>query len=98
MTGVLGLLVVPSRLVGVPGTGGSTDFGLLEIFDRDSTERGALYFLCVDDRRLGVAVARAIRPERSLDDDEVDAAERGLFGVNGVGRLCLKAPGVLGTI
>ena len=53
--GVRGRLWLPSLFVGVPGMGARVALGLNGdvVILRDSTESGALYFLCVEFRRTG---------------------------------------------
>lgn len=104
MLGVLGLLCDPSFFVGVPGTGAKFDLGLNNdvLFGRASAESGALYFLWVEFNNIGVFT----RERRAASccsvvlvefEDELDCAESGRLGVNGVGRTPLEAEGVFGT-
>lgn len=95
--GVLGLVGVLGR-VGVPGTGARADFVFAKPRVRDSAETGALYFLCVDARRLGVPVVRARRAVRESVEDVEESEERGRLGVKGAGRGCFEPAGVLGTV
>lgn len=97
--GVLGLVGVLGR-VGVPGTGARADFVFAKPRVRDSAETGALYFLWVDARRLGVPVVRARRAVRESEEDVdvEESEERGRLGVKGAGRGCFEPAGVLGTV
>ena len=106
MLGVLGLLCDPSFFVGVPGTGAKFDLGLNNevLFGRASAESGALYFLWVELNNIGV-LTRESRAASCFSvvlvefdvEDELDCAESGRLGVNGVGRTALEAEGVFGT-
>jgi hypothetical protein len=109
--GVLGRLCDPSFFVGVPGTGANVDLDLKVVdglfFERDSTERGALYFLCVEFRRIGVLTRERRALRESAEDellivvevvDTLDWADRGRLGVNGAGRTALDAEGVEDTL
>ena len=104
--GVLGLLCDPSFFVGVPGTGAKFDLGLnnVVLFGRASAESGALYFLWVEVNSIGVftrerraASCFSVVLVEFVVEDELDCAESGRLGVNGVGRTALEAEGVLGT-
>lgn len=84
MFGVRGRLWEPSFFVGVPGTGASVDFGLKNdeaVFVRDSTDRGALYFLCVEFSKIGVltrerrAASWSAELELVVDTDAVDPVD-----------------------
>lgn len=94
--------------MGVPGTGANVDLGLKVVdgltFERDSIERGALYFLCVEFRRIGVLTRERRALRESAEDellvavevvDALDWADSGRLGVNGAGRTVLDAKGVL---
>ena len=104
MLGVLGRLGVPSFFVGVPGTGANVDLGLNDIlFGRDSTDKGALYFLCVELSNIGVfwRESRAVNCSVvvfALLVDALDCADNGRLGVKGAGRTPLDADGVFGTV
>jgi len=80
-------------LVGVAGAlaRDDLDFDFTRLKGRvlDSEDIAALNFLWVDARRFGVVE----RGKRSVD--EFRSEERGLFGVNGVGLVCLSAPDVV---
>jgi hypothetical protein len=92
--GVRGLLVD----VGVPGTGARLDLGLTVLLARDSDETEALYFLCVDERRLGV-VERPNLPSTSEIEplEDVEDVDSGFLGVKRVSLASLLPAGVLGT-
>jgi hypothetical protein len=65
---------------------------------RDSEEIAALYFLCVDERILGV-VERAILASMSEIEllEDVEDVDNGRLGVKGAGLVGLPPAGVLGT-
>jgi hypothetical protein len=92
--GVRGLLVD----VGVPGTGARLDLGLTVLLARDSEETEALYFLCVDERRLGVVERPNLASISEIEPlEDVEDVDSGFLGVNMVSLESLLPAGVLGT-
>jgi hypothetical protein len=74
------------------------------LFGRASAESGALYFLWVEFNNIGVftrerraASCCSVVLVEFVVEDELDCAESGRLGVNGVGRTALEAEGVFGT-
>lgn len=97
-TGVRGRLALPSLFVGVPGTGASVADGLGLRFLRDSTERGALYFLFAVRSGVAGALTEDFEMESKEDTEDIEETEGARLGVNSGVRIDFELAGVLGIL